>query len=70
MSRELLNLRLVDCLRMAFDEYRQEVNATRLAAASKQSYIGHAEEFVRWIEGTFEPSAGKASQGEAKDEIR
>ena len=63
MGKKLLNLRLVDCVRMAFDEYRQEVNATNLTAASKHSYISHAEEFVRWIEGRFTPGTRKQNDG-------
>lgn len=37
--------------------YIEEVNATDLRETTKQTYITHATNFVRWINGDFEPGA-------------
>lgn len=44
-------------VREAFEDYRAEVETSNLAPASKDTYLRHAETFVRWIEGDFEPGA-------------
>lgn len=40
---------------MAFEAYRREVEASQLAPATKRTYLHHAETFVRWMRGDFEP---------------
>lgn len=47
----------VSHVREALEDYRAEVEASNLAPASKGTYLRHAETFVRWIEGNFEPGA-------------
>ena len=44
-------------VREAFEDYRAVVEASNLAPASKDTYLRHAETFVRWIEGDFKPGA-------------
>lgn len=43
----------------ALERYREEVNATTLREPSKQTYLLHAEHFVRWLEGDFKPGSRK-----------
>ena len=47
----------VSHVREAFEDYRAEIEASNLAAASKATYLRHAETFVRWVEGDFQPGA-------------
>ena len=47
----------VSHVREAFEDYRAEVEASNLAQASKATYLRHAETFVRWVEGDFQPGA-------------
>ena len=42
----------------ALEDYRKEVNAANLAPDTKRTYIRHAETFVRWLHGDFEPGSG------------
>ena len=44
-------------VREAFEDYQAEVEASNLAPASKVTYLRHAETFVRWMEGGFQPGA-------------
>ena len=49
-----------DCLRQvndALERYREEVAASNLAPDTKKTYLRHAETFVRWLGGDFEPGA-------------
>lgn len=39
------------------DEYWDTLQATQLTDASIRDYYMFAEQFVRWIEGNFEPGA-------------
>ena len=41
----------------ALDAYKKEVNDTDLAPATKQTYIQHADSFVRWLNGDFKPGS-------------
>ena len=50
-----MDKRLVDFVKDALREYEEEVEGTNLTRSSKDSYIGHAKEFVRWLDGTFTP---------------
>ena len=45
-------LRLVN---EALERYEHEVDATNLTPESKRTYIGHAQQFVRWLDDDFEP---------------
>ena len=42
----------------ALERYREEVEAAKLARATKNTYLRHAETFVRWLRGDFEPGGG------------
>lgn len=47
-----------ECLRQvedALESYRKEVAASDLAPNTKRTYLRHAETFVRWLDGDFEP---------------
>ena len=44
-------------LREALELYKQEVNESELKPATRKTYLLHAENFVRWIEGNFTPGA-------------
>lgn len=48
-------------LRELLAEYVRVVEASQLAANSKNTYLLHAENFVRCTEGKFEPGGQKAS---------
>ena len=39
--------------------YEEVVEASNLARVSKDTYIEHANYFVRWLRGDFEPGARK-----------
>ena len=39
----------------AYERYEQEVEASNLSESSKFTYISHAHQFVRWLQGDFEP---------------
>ena len=41
----------------ALEVYREEVEASDLASDTKRTYLRHAETFVRWLHGDFEPGA-------------
>lgn len=41
----------------ALEQYARIVEATRLAPQSKETYLGHAEQFVRWLADDFEPGS-------------
>lgn len=57
MNRDLLHSSFVACIKSVLDEYRQEVNATDMVPSAKETYIRHAEHFVRWMDGDFTPGA-------------
>ena len=42
-------------VRQAFEDYKREVDDTPLAPDTKDIYISHAEQFVRWLYDDFEP---------------
>ena len=42
-------------VRDALGTYREEVEASELQPSTKRTYLRHAETFVRWLEGDFEP---------------
>ena len=47
-----------DCLAQvlsAFERYKEEVNAAPIADNTKNTYISHTDQFVRWLNDGFEP---------------
>ena len=47
-----------DCLVQilsAIELYKNEVNSTPMKVSSKNTYILHADHFVRWLQDDFEP---------------
>lgn len=44
-------------VREALETYAEKVEASKLSPSTKQTYLRHAETFVRWLEGDFEPGA-------------
>ena len=47
-----------ECLKQvqdALETYREEVEATNLGPSTKGTYLRHAETFVRWLDGNFDP---------------
>ena len=49
--------RYANKLFVLLDMYSAEVNASPLSDASKKDYIMFAEQFVRWVDGSFTPGA-------------
>ena len=45
-----------DTIKEALAEYVAEVEGSDRGRVSKESYIYHAEAFVRWLDGDFEPA--------------
>ncbi len=43
----------------ALEVYREEVEAALLKRSTKDTYLLHAENFVRWLHGNFEPGSRK-----------
>ena len=43
-------------LKKALAEYAADVEDSDRGRVSKESYIYHAEAFVRWLDGDFDPS--------------
>ena len=39
----------------ALSAYRFEVESSDMTYAAKETYLLHAEQFVRWMEGDFKP---------------
>jgi hypothetical protein len=44
---------------VALDQYRKVVEATNLTRTTKDTYLLHSENFVRWLEDGFEPGERK-----------
>ena len=55
MSERKVSSRALCEIEAALKEYENEVNATNLAKNSKETYLSHANHFVRWLKGEFEP---------------
>ena len=55
MSEQRVSSRTLVEIEEALKEYENEVNATNLAKNSKDTYLSHANHFVRWLKGDFEP---------------
>ena len=41
----------------ALEIYERQVDSTNLQESAKRTYILHAEHFVRWLRGDFEPGS-------------
>ena len=55
------------CLRQiqgTLEAYRLEVDAAELASDTKRTYMRHAETFVRWLAGDFEPGVNIGGGGD------
>ena len=54
----LLNIdhKTLGAVKEALAEYVAEVEGSNRGRVSKESYIYHAEAFVRWVDGDFDPS--------------
>ena len=53
------------CLRQvqsALDEYSDEVEESDLARSTKDTYLQHSREFVRWLNNDFVPGGGQGAQ--------
>jgi|CXWL01.1.fsa_nt_gi hypothetical protein len=46
---------ILELVQSELDEYRHVVSSADLKPATKQTYIRHADTFVRWLGGNFEP---------------
>jgi len=44
-------------VRQALEQYKTEVEKTRLKESTKQTYLIHAKDFVRWLADDFEPGS-------------
>ena len=61
-SKKHMNKRLVDFDKILVDfvkdallEYEEQVEKTDLKRSAKDTYIVHAQQFVRWLDGEFTP---------------
>ena len=43
----------------ALEKYEAEVNTAPLTRKTKNTYISHADNFVRWLQDDFEPGVKK-----------
>lgn len=43
----------------AFREYEREVESTNITPSTKQTYLLHSENFVKWLKGEFVPGGRK-----------
>ena len=50
-----INAEALRLVKEALERYEHEVDATDLTPESKRTYIGHAQQFVRWLDDDFEP---------------
>ena len=57
MTAPRIEPELLHAIRDAWRSYEQTVNATALMENAKKTYLLHSENFVRWLEGDFEPGA-------------
>ena len=49
-------------VRIALREYEAEVKASGLSPTTKDTYILHATNFVRWLEDDFRPGGGQRAR--------
>ena len=49
-----INAEALRLVKEALERYEHEVDATDLTPESKRTYIGHAQQFVRWLDDDFE----------------
>ena len=47
----------------AYERYVSEVESSDLTPESKLTYLGHAQQFVRWLDDDFEPGETKRRRG-------
>jgi len=46
-------------IEVALEEYRRTAESAELTKSTKKTYLTHSENFVRWLEGKFEPGGRK-----------
>ncbi|MCA9252435.1 MAG: hypothetical protein KDA54_15020 [Phycisphaerales bacterium] len=49
-------------VKCALERYKTAIEKTNLRASTKKTYIHHADTFVRWLTGDFEPGKAKAKR--------
>ena len=49
-----VNLEVLRSVQNALEDYKKTVSDTALSPRSKETYILHAEHFVRWLDNDFE----------------
>ncbi len=52
-----VNLEVLRSVQNALEDYKKAVSDTALSPRSKETYLLHAEHFVRWLDDDFEPGA-------------
>lgn len=57
MAKQRLGGFCLEEVKAALGEYEKEVESTSLARKTKDTYLRHAQTFVRWLEGDFEPGS-------------
>ena len=50
-----LGREIVSLVQDALERYEEEVMATDMALTTKNTYVLHARNFVRWLDDDFEP---------------
>ena len=48
-------------VRIALRDYKAEVKESGLSPTTKDTYVLHATNFVRWLEDDFRPGGGRRS---------
>ena len=52
-----VNTEVLKSVQEALERYKETVSDTALSPRSKETYLLHAEHFVRWLGDDFEPGA-------------
>ena len=47
-------------VRIALRDYKAEVKNSSLSPTTKDTYVLHATNFVRWLNGDFQPGGGRS----------
>ena len=53
-------------IKKALDQYEAEIEESALTRLSKNTYILHADQFVRWLKDDFEPGATLSDQSRSR----
>ena len=49
-------------IEQALEKYEEQVNAANIRITTKSTYLLHADNFVRWLRGEFQPESRKSAK--------